>query len=41
MEKRLYINGQWVEAKQHMSIQSPYSGKEIASIAAASKEQVN
>ena len=41
MEKQLYINGQWVAAKQHMSIQSPYSGKEIASIAAASKEQVN
>ncbi|SOC08932.1 acyl-CoA reductase-like NAD-dependent aldehyde dehydrogenase [Ureibacillus xyleni] len=38
--KKLWIDGQWVEAKNCYSLTSPYSGEEIAKVARASVQDV-
>ncbi|MEH7342273.1 aldehyde dehydrogenase family protein [Bacillus sp. JJ1532] len=40
MKKKLFINGEWVEASQYVPLSSPYSGKVIAEIPAATVEEV-
>ena len=39
-EKKLWINGQWVETKNSYVLTSPYSGEEIAKVAMASVQDV-
>ena len=41
MEKKLYINGEWIEGEKMSPLYSPYSKQLIAQIAAASSAQVN
>jgi acyl-CoA reductase-like NAD-dependent aldehyde dehydrogenase len=41
MKKRLFINGEWVEAVEYSELKSPYSGEVIAEIPVATEEQVN
>lgn len=41
MKKQLYINGEWLEAKQYTSLFSPYSEECIAEIPIASVEEVD
>ncbi len=40
-KKSLFINGEWVEAKQYVTLTSPYSGEAIAQIPAATEEEVD
>lgn len=40
VKKRLFINGEWVEAKEYVSLLSPYTGEQIAEIPAATDEEV-
>lgn len=39
--KQLYINGEWVEAKEYASLYSPYSRELIAEIPKATEEEVD
>lgn len=41
MKQKLLINGEWIEAKQYVTLQSPYSGETIAEIPAATIEEVD
>ncbi|KAB2334855.1 aldehyde dehydrogenase family protein [Cytobacillus depressus] len=41
MKKKLFINGEWVEASKYVPLHSPYSGKVIAEIPAATVEEVD
>ncbi len=40
MKKKLFIDGQWIEAKKYVSLRSPFSGEVIAEIPAATDEEV-
>jgi acyl-CoA reductase-like NAD-dependent aldehyde dehydrogenase len=40
MKKQLYINGEWVEAKEYSPLYSPYSDELIAEIPVASEDQI-
>lgn len=40
MKKKLFINGEWMEANNYKSLISPYSGEVIAEIPVATKEEV-
>ncbi|WP_257347405.1 aldehyde dehydrogenase family protein [Pseudalkalibacillus decolorationis] len=40
-KKNLFINGSWIEAKQYVSLTSPYDGEVIAEIPSATEEEVN
>jgi acyl-CoA reductase-like NAD-dependent aldehyde dehydrogenase len=40
-KKSLFINGEWVEASQYVTLNSPYSGEAIAEIPAATVEEVD
>ncbi len=40
MKKRLFIAGEWLEAKNHVPLYSPYSGEVIAEIPFANGEEV-
>lgn len=40
MKKKLFINGEWMDAKNYTPLISPYSGKVIAEIASATAEEV-
>nr|WP_134704446.1 aldehyde dehydrogenase family protein [Ammoniphilus sp. YIM 78166] len=40
LKKHLFINGEWVEAKQYQPLYSPYSGEQIAEIAFADESEV-
>ncbi|GMA59947.1 hypothetical protein GCM10025859_03870 [Alicyclobacillus fastidiosus] len=40
MKKRLFINGEWLEAKQYTTLVSPFSGESIAEIPVANDEEV-
>ncbi|WP_027409718.1 aldehyde dehydrogenase family protein [Anoxybacillus tepidamans] len=39
-KKKLYINGEWLEAKSYTVLRSPYSGEVLAEIPAAAREDV-
>jgi acyl-CoA reductase-like NAD-dependent aldehyde dehydrogenase len=39
-KKKLYINGEWVEAKSYTTLTSPYSGEALAEIPVATEEEV-
>jgi acyl-CoA reductase-like NAD-dependent aldehyde dehydrogenase len=39
-KKKLYINGEWVEAKSYTTLTSPYSGEALAEIPVAAEEEV-
>ncbi|TXK86298.1 aldehyde dehydrogenase family protein, partial [Parageobacillus sp. SY1] len=39
-KKKLYINGEWVEAKSYTTLTSPYSGAALAEIPVATEEEV-
>jgi acyl-CoA reductase-like NAD-dependent aldehyde dehydrogenase len=39
VKKRLFINGEWIEAKHCVTLKSPYTGEEIAEIPAATVEE--
>lgn len=41
MKKNLFINNEWVEAKEYKQLKSPYSQEVISEIAQASPEQVD
>jgi acyl-CoA reductase-like NAD-dependent aldehyde dehydrogenase len=41
MKKKLFINGEWVEATNYIPLISPYSGKVIAEIPTATVEEVD
>jgi acyl-CoA reductase-like NAD-dependent aldehyde dehydrogenase len=41
MKKDLWINGEWTPAGEYRAINSPYSGKEIAKVAVASRQEVD
>jgi acyl-CoA reductase-like NAD-dependent aldehyde dehydrogenase len=41
MKKKLYINGTWREAKEYVSLYSPYTEEAIAEIPLATKEDVD
>ncbi|WP_260631251.1 aldehyde dehydrogenase family protein [Bacillus sp. S/N-304-OC-R1] len=41
MKKKLFMNGEWIEASHYVQLSSPYSGKEIAEIPAATVEEVD
>ncbi|MED3575024.1 aldehyde dehydrogenase family protein [Cytobacillus praedii] len=41
MKRKLYINGEWVEASQYVSLRSPYSEEVIAEIPAATAAEVD
>ncbi|MBS4190490.1 aldehyde dehydrogenase family protein [Bacillus sp. FJAT-49705] len=41
MKKKLFINGEWMEASKYASLSSPYSGNVIAEIPAATVEEVD
>src|SRR3954462_15168764 len=41
MMKKLFINGEWLEAVNYASLYSPYSEKVIAEIPVASEEEVD
>lgn len=41
MKKNLYIYGEWIVGKSYTNLYSPYSGKKIGEIPAASQENVN
>ncbi|UHA73651.1 aldehyde dehydrogenase family protein [Paenibacillus sp. 481] len=41
MKTRLYINGNWVEAKTYRPLYSPFSGEQIAEVAVADEADVN
>lgn len=40
VKKQLFINGEWLEAKQYTSLFSPYSGEVLAEVPQASVEEV-
>ncbi|MGC5324688.1 aldehyde dehydrogenase family protein [Brevibacillus sp. SYSU BS000544] len=40
MKKHLFINGEWVEAKEYVPLTSPYTGEVIAEIPSATTEEV-
>lgn len=40
MKKKLFIAGRWVQANQYTELRSPYTGKTIAEIPVATKEEV-
>lgn len=40
-KKNLYIDGQWKEATEHVSLTSPYAGDVIAYIPNANEQEVN
>ncbi|WP_313800120.1 aldehyde dehydrogenase family protein [Cytobacillus sp.] len=40
MKRKLFINGEWLEASQYVPLRSPYSEEEIAEIPAATIEEV-
>lgn len=39
-KKKLYIDGEWVEARAYTTLRSPYSGEALAEIPAATEEEV-
>ncbi|MGG3469491.1 aldehyde dehydrogenase family protein [Neobacillus pocheonensis] len=41
MKKDLFINGKWQEAKRYTTLVSPYSGEEIARVAAADEDETD
>ncbi|HJV47001.1 MAG TPA: aldehyde dehydrogenase family protein [Bacillota bacterium] len=41
MRKYLFINGEWVEAKEYRPLYSPYNGEQIAEIAFADESEVD
>lgn len=41
MRKKLFINGEWIEAGGYAELFSPYSGEEIGGIPRASEEEVH
>ncbi len=41
LKKKLYINGEWIEAKSYTELKSPYSEEIIAEIPQATEEEVN
>ncbi|AZU62291.1 aldehyde dehydrogenase family protein [Neobacillus mesonae] len=41
MKKKLYINGEWIQAEQYANLFSPYSQEKIAEIPQASENQVD
>ncbi|QED49392.1 aldehyde dehydrogenase family protein [Cytobacillus dafuensis] len=41
MKKKLFINGEWVEASKYAPLSSPYSGKVIAEIPTSTVEEVD
>lgn len=41
MKKKLFMNGEWIEASQYVPLSSPYSGKVIAEIPAATVEEID
>jgi acyl-CoA reductase-like NAD-dependent aldehyde dehydrogenase len=41
MKKDLFINGNWMKAKKYTSLVAPYSGEEIARVAAADEDETN
>lgn len=41
MKKKLFVNGEWIEASKYVPLSSPYSGKVIAEIPAATVEEVD
>jgi acyl-CoA reductase-like NAD-dependent aldehyde dehydrogenase len=41
MKKHLFINGEWVEAKQYVPLKSPYSGEIIAEVPSATVEEMD
>lgn len=40
MKKHLFINGEWIEAKQYHALYSPYNGEQIAEIPFADESEV-
>lgn len=40
MKKKLFINGEWVEAKEYVPLTSPYTGEVIGEIPSATVEEV-
>lgn len=41
MRKKLFINGNWQEAKQYAPLYSPYSGEKLAEVPVADEEETN
>ncbi|WP_126427862.1 aldehyde dehydrogenase family protein [Brevibacillus marinus] len=41
VKKDLFINGEWIAAKRHVTLTSPYTGEAIAQIPAATEDEVD